>query len=41
MGRATEYHSACAFIVSEDVVDTTTSPDLLAGPIQKDLMPPA
>jgi hypothetical protein len=41
MGQATESHYACASVVSEDVVDTATRPGLLAGPIQKILIPSA
>jgi hypothetical protein len=41
MGQATEYYYACAFDISEDVVEMATSPGLLAGPIQKGLMPSA
>jgi hypothetical protein len=41
MGQAAGYYYACAFVVSENVVEMATSPGLLADPIQKGLMPSA
>ncbi len=32
MGQATEYYYACAFVVSEDVVETVAPPGVFSGP---------
>jgi hypothetical protein len=37
MGQATGFQCACTFVVSQDLIETLTSPGVLPGPIQEGL----